>query len=194
MAWDGRWYDSSSARFLQLTDIPTWPLTEAEVSAANGGQRADLIEKRNQVFKVAATGRFYQSNGSSLEEIFYTADPGTPTEIAVSALATAYRAADPSRGAALSVMVRITQVFAVAGTQMDELGLYIGPDNTVASVGGYLVETARLSVKKVSLTIGEEVIQDQALRAFLPMGWYWAVRAISGTRGSIVKARSQARS
>lgn len=109
------------------------------------------------------------------------------------ALATAYQAADPSKPASLSVMVLITQTLTIAGPLTDELELRIGPVaiTTANGTGGSVTDTTQMTLTGIAVTIGMGLGQRLPLRALLPAGWYWTVRAVSGTRGSVHSAKTQ---
>ncbi len=117
--------------------------------------------------------------------------PGTPAVYGAIAFATAYQALDPSKHCVLSVMAQTTYTVTRGGTLADEIELRKGPDATVASGGGHLAATARWSLTGIALSIGMAMADRRQLTALLPLGWYWAVRRVTGTTAVVTSAHAQ---
>lgn len=123
-----------------------------------------------------------------------------PTSM-VPVIGTAYRANDPTRATLLTVNVLIAQSITVAGTQVDTLELRIGPDKAGVEAGtsGAALDEAGQALTGIALTIGMANTLRLPMKAFLPVGWWYAVRrqvatpaAGAAARSSIISAFQQA--
>lgn len=111
--------------------------------------------------------------------------PDAPVDRGAISLATAYQAADPSKMYFGVAMVSVTQTFTIAGTLTDELELRTGSTNAVASGGGAQAANTETAITGIALTVGCAFRQRVALPFILPVNWFFAIRALVGTRGSV---------
>lgn len=118
---------------------------------------------------------------------------GSPNTLSP-AFATAYQATDPTKPAVLSAMIETIYTVSVASTLADTVELRIGSvQATVANgTGGTAVATFRTSLTGITLSIGMGTINRNQLTGFLPTGWFFALRRISGTTATIQGAFDQA--
>lgn len=116
--------------------------------------------------------------------------PGAPAAMTI-AFATAYQVADPTKAAHINIMLESNYVTTVAGTSADEIEVRIGPTNGVATGSGTQVATWKTSLTGISLTVGLGLIQRNPVAFMLPIGWYFAVRRISGTTATISSTLAQ---
>lgn len=117
---------------------------------------------------------------------------GTPATKSLT-FATAIQATDPTRPAVISAMIEAAYTITLANTQADEVELRIGPvQATVANgTGGTAVATFKASLTGIALTVGMAQISRNQLTAHLPIGWFYAVRRVSGTAATIQGAYDQ---
>lgn len=104
-------------------------------------------------------------------------------------LATAYQASDPTKPAFVTVIVDLALSISI-GSADNAVELIIGPTNAVAGGTGLLADRWRnnLSVTLITLTFNG----TQKLSAALPIGYYFAVRRVTGTGITISSAFDQA--
>lgn len=117
--------------------------------------------------------------------------PGIPYDKASPTIGTAFRADDLTKMHLLCVTVDSAYSITLAGTQSDEVELRIGPDATVATGGGYQAGTARWSLTGIAVSVGMGIGDRTPMPILLPVGWYFAVRRLSGTTATIKAAKLQ---
>jgi len=107
---------------------------------------------------------------------------------------TAYAASVPTKPSFISAMIDTAYTVTVIGTQADTVELRIGPvqAQVAAGTGGTAVATFRASVTGIALVIGLGIGQRNQLSAWVPTGWFWALRRVSGTTATITSATDQA--
>lgn len=110
------------------------------------------------------------------------------------AFGTAYAASVPTKPSFISAMIDTAYTVTVIGTQADTVELRIGPvqAQVAAGTGGTAVATFRASVTGIALVIGLGIGQRNQLSAWVPTGWFWALRRVSGTTATITSATDQA--
>lgn len=117
---------------------------------------------------------------------------GTPNSKTL-AFATAIQATDPTKPAVISAMIEAAYTLTIASTLADEVELRIGPVQATVANGtaGTAVATFKTSLTGILVSVGMGMIQRNQLTAHLPVGWYYAVRRVSGTTATIQAAFDQ---
>lgn len=109
---------------------------------------------------------------------------------------TAAQALDPTRPALLTINVMITQNLTLAGTLTDVMELRIGPDKAGVEAGtsGVALDEAGQSLTGIAVSIGMGNSMRLPMKAFLPAGWWYAIRRVQGqaSRQQITSAFQQA--
>lgn len=110
------------------------------------------------------------------------------------AFGTAYATTVPTKPSFISAMIDAAYTVTVVGTQADTVELRIGPvqAQVAAGTGGTAVATFRASVTGIALAIGLGIGQRNQLSAWVPVGWFWALRRTQGTTATISSATDQA--
>jgi hypothetical protein len=119
--------------------------------------------------------------------------PATPT-VVTPTYSVAAQAADPSKPALISVMIRATYNITLAATFTDTVELRIGAvaADVAAGTGSSIkVAEAIFGVTGIALTVGMALDQENQLVSVLPTGWYYAIRRTNGTRAVISTCVSQ---
>lgn len=118
---------------------------------------------------------------------------GSPNTL-TPAFGTAYAATNPAKPATISAMIETSYTITVIGVQQDTVELRIGPVQATVANGtaGTAVATFRTSLTGIALTVGLANSQRNQLTAFLPAGWFWALRRVVGTTATIQGAFDQA--
>lgn len=109
------------------------------------------------------------------------------------AYATAYQTANPSKPSFISAVIETVHSVAVVGTIQDTVELRIGANATqvAAGTGGNVVAQTNQRVTAVLTLVGLVLGQRDTLQAWVPAGWYWALRRTTGTAATIVSATEQ---
>lgn len=117
---------------------------------------------------------------------------GTPVA-AAAVLGTARQAADSTKPALISTMVRADYSLTVAGNLTDTVEIRIGATAAAAQggAGGIQVAECVFGVTGIALTVGLGIQQQNQMTAHLPAGWFFCVRRTAGTRAAIVTTMSQ---
>ena len=118
------------------------------------------------------------------------ASPSAPAAMSV-AFGTAYQFSEPTKGAHINIMLESNYMTTLAGTSADEVEVRIGPTSAVATGGGSQVASWKTSLTGIALTVGLGLIQRNPVSFMLPIGWYFAVRRISGNTATIVSTAAQ---
>lgn len=119
--------------------------------------------------------------------------PATPT-VVTPTYSVAAQAADPSKPALISVMIRATYNITLAATFTDTVELRIGAVAAEVSAGtgsSIKVAEAIFGVTGIALTVGMALDQENQLVSVLPTGWYYAIRRTNGIRAVISTCVSQ---
>jgi len=101
----------------------------------------------------------------------------------------AYQASDPTKPTAISIVVGLVTNITI-GSASNTAELVIGATSAVSSGTGVLADTFRNDLSVTLITIG--LTQRQKLMAFIPAGYFFAVRRTVGTGISIISAYDQA--
>lgn len=117
---------------------------------------------------------------------------GSPNTLSPS-FGTAYQATDPAKPSLISTIIDAAYTITIAGTQSDTVELRIGPvQATVANgSGGTGYPAFKSSLTGITLGIGMGIISRSQIAAWLPTGWYFAIRRISGSTATIVQTTDQ---
>lgn len=109
------------------------------------------------------------------------------------AFGTAYATADVTKPSFISAVIDAAYTVTVLGTQSDTVELRIGPvqAQVAAGTGGFRVATFRASVTGIALVIGMGIGQGNQISGWVPSGWFWALRRITGTTATITSAVEQ---
>lgn len=109
------------------------------------------------------------------------------------AYATAYQTANPSKPSFISAVIETVHSVAVIGTIQDTVELRIGANaaQVAAGTGGNVVAQTNQRVTAVLTLVGLVLGQRDTLQAWVPAGWYWALRRTTGTAATIVSATEQ---
>lgn len=109
------------------------------------------------------------------------------------AYATAYQTANPSKPSFISAVIETIHSVAVVGTIQDTVELRIGANaaQVAAGTGGNVVAQTNQRVTAVLTLVGLVIGQRDTLQAWVPAGWYWALRRTTGTAATIVSATEQ---
>lgn len=109
------------------------------------------------------------------------------------AFGTAYQTQDTSKPSFISAMIDTAYTVTVASTIADTVELRVGANQAqvAAGTGGSVAATFRTSVTGIALAIGLGIGQRGQLTAWVPSGWYWALRRTQGTAATITSATEQ---
>lgn len=117
---------------------------------------------------------------------------GTPVSKSTLSLSTAYQATDPTKPTLVTLSLTSTSSISLSGTSNNEGAIWIGATNAVASgTGTRLAEYKNTlgGALVVGLTITTS--QTQPYSFILPIGWYYAVRQLTGSGMSVVSVFDQ---
>lgn len=109
------------------------------------------------------------------------------------AFGTAYQTQNASKPSFISAMIDTAYTVTVASTIADTVELRVGANQAqvAAGTGGSVAATFRTSVTGIALAIGLGIGQRGQLTAWVPSGWYWALRRTQGTAATITSATEQ---
>lgn len=118
---------------------------------------------------------------------------GAPTAITPT-FGTAYQAANPSKPAVITAMIRTAYSISIAGTQADTVELRIGASSAdiIAGTGtSKAVGSFEASLTGIAISIGMAQISRNELVAHLPAGWYYGLFRVAGTTATVQSAFDQ---
>lgn len=120
--------------------------------------------------------------------------PGAPVSRSL-AFATLYQATTKTKPAVISVNVETTYTVTLAGVMEDLVEIRIGAEADKAKLvdgsGGIVVPSFRTSLTGIALTVGMSQTQRNQMLVLLPVGWYFAIRRVTGTKAVISSATDQ---
>lgn len=114
---------------------------------------------------------------------------GIPTSKTV-AFATAYQAANSAKPAIISVLIDTTVTVGIGAPTTNTVEMITGPTNAVAGGTGALTDRYRNDLSVTLISLG--FTGSNKLTAFLPAGYWFAVRRTVGTGSSVNSAFEQA--
>lgn len=106
------------------------------------------------------------------------------------AFATAYQATDPTKPAFVRITIDLTTTVGIGTPQANTAELVVGPTNAVAGGTGSIEDTYRSDLTVTLISLG--VTGRQALKAVVPVGYWFAIRRTVGTGITVVSASDQA--
>lgn len=112
--------------------------------------------------------------------------PGVPRTLALN---TAYQATDPTKAANVKVILSTPTSVGIGSPQDNTFGLYFGSTNAVAGGTGTLGDSGGLALNVTLISLG--LTQTQSATICLPIGYYFAVRRLTGTQTVISQAYDQ---
>lgn len=106
------------------------------------------------------------------------------------AFGTAQQATDPTKPSFISAVIQTIYSITIAGTAADTVELRYGPvQATVANgTGGVAVPGFGQSLTGIALSIGMGTTSRSQLCAMIPVGYFWALRRLTGTTATIISA------
>lgn len=106
------------------------------------------------------------------------------------AFGTAQQATDPTKPSFVSAIIQTVYAITIAGTAADTVELRYGSNATTVAngTGGVSVPAFASSLTGIALSIGMGTISRSQVCALIPVGYYWALRRISGTTATIIAA------
>lgn len=109
------------------------------------------------------------------------------------AFGTAYATAVPTKPSFISAVIDAAYTVTVIGTQSDTVELRVGPNQAqvAAGTGGFRVASFRASVTGIALVVGMGLGQGNQISGWVPVGWFWAIRRVTGTTATITNAIEQ---
>lgn len=120
--------------------------------------------------------------------------PGAPV-VRPLLFGTLYQATTKTKPAFISLNVETTYEVTLAGVMEDIVEIRVGPEadktKLVDGSGGTVVPSFRTSLKGLIVTVGTIQVQRSQMIIMLPVGWYFAVRRVTGTRAVISSATDQ---
>jgi hypothetical protein len=125
-------------------------------------------------------------------DVGLTGSPGSPGAAGVNAfgaptvrtvaLATAYQASNPAKPALLNINLTSTANLSLSGGTTNSAAVVIGSTSAVAAgTGTVICQYNNASTGTLTIGLNTNAIQASTCSFALPVGWYWAVRTISGT-------------
>lgn len=119
---------------------------------------------------------------------------GTPNVLSP-VFATVTQCTDTTKPCVVSAMIRAAYTISVLGTQADTDELRIGSSSTnlcaASSPTGTSVATFEASLTGIAISVGMAQISRNQLSGFVPTGWFWCLRRVSGTTSTIASATDQ---
>lgn len=179
---------ASTGAYADLSGKPTIPAAQvaSDWTATTGITR---IINKPTFAAVASSGSYNDlSDKPSIPGVYALSVPVVKTF----ALGTAYRAADTTKAALITITLESTSSLTLTGATNNSATIVIGATNAVAAGTGLTVATYK-NILGGSLVVGVNLSSNQAntYTVALPAGYYFAVRQTSGTGLVVTSAFEQ---
>jgi len=178
---------STMGRWLKV-DFDVAPQVNADWTASSG---PSMVLNKPTLATVAVSGSYNDLSNTPTIPAAYSFSVSSPTSRTV-ALATAYQASTTTKPAEVTINLTSTAALSLSGGTTDEADIIIGSTSAVASGMGTVIGKFKNSLTG-TLVVGLAVNNAQTcqFKFSLPIGWYFAVRQITGTGVSVVSAFDQ---